>query len=90
MSLSRRVRPRKQASGRSVKNEELHLVRSTVVGDRGQVVIPKEVRDRAHLKAGSRLMVMHHQERGPIILLPMEHMKDFMEQMMKQMKDVFE
>lgn len=67
--------------------ENQHLVRSTVMGDRGQVVIPKEIRDRAGLIPGSRLMVMHHQVHGPVMLLPMDHMRDFMEQMMKQMKD---
>ncbi len=67
--------------------ENQHLVRSTVMGDRGQVVIPKEIRDRAGLAPGSRLMVMHHQVNGPVILLPMDHMRDFMEQMMKQMKE---
>lgn len=67
--------------------ENQHIVRSTVMGDRGQVVIPKEIRDRAGLAPGSQLMVMHHQVNGPVVLLPMDQMRDFMEQMKKQMKE---
>ncbi len=78
---------RRRVSTKAVSGKEVHLVRATIMGERGQVVIPKEIRDRAGLKAGSRLMVMHHQTRGPVVLMPMEHMQDFMEQMVQQMKD---
>ena len=86
----KKVSHARKRPGSPGKLQEPHLVRATVVGDRGQIVIPKEIRDRAGLKPGSRLMVMHHQARGPVILLPMEHMRDFMEQMVKHMKEAFE
>lgn len=71
---------------RAAKEEP--IVRATVVGERGQVVIPKEIRDRAGLNPGSRLMVIQHQAHDPIMLVPMEHMRDFMTQIAKQMKGV--
>lgn len=56
---------------------------TTVVGERGQVVIPKEVRDDLKLKAGSRLIVFQH-EKGAIVMLPIEHMRDVMNEMKKR------
>ena len=79
---------RTQTKKRAKKPIESSIVRSIIVGERGQIVIPKEMRDRAGLKPGSRLMVMNHQSRGPIILLPMEHMREVMTQMTKHMKDM--
>lgn len=89
MPSIRSTRGNGRAAVRKGKNvpENQHLVRSTVMGDRGQVVIPKEIRDRAGLAPGSQLMVMHHQVNGPVVLLPMDQMRDFMEQMKKQMKE---
>jgi len=80
--------PRAPSSKRAKKPLEPSIVRSALVGERGQIVIPKEIRDRAGLKAGSRLMIMNHQSQGPIILLPMEHMREVMSQMTKHMKDM--
>ena len=56
---------------------------TTVIGERGQLVIPKEVRDELKLKAGDKLVVLRHGENGPIILLPFEHMQHVMEEMTK-------
>lgn len=60
---------------------------TTVVGERGQVVIPKEVRDNLELKAGSRLVVLQH-PKGGIIMLPLEQMRDVMDTMTKQFQDI--
>ncbi len=56
---------------------------SAVVGERGQIVIPKEIRDQFNLRTGSQLMVMQHKG-GPIILLPVAGMKTFIAQMSKR------
>lgn len=60
---------------------------STVVGERGQVVIPKSIRDKVGLKPGSSLMVMQ-QENGPVVLFPVEHMQKFLDMMGKQLQHI--
>ncbi len=60
--------------------EQDHLMGSTLVGERGQVVIPKDIRDRLRLKAGDKLMVMVHKN-GPIMLVPVEQMQKMIRQM---------
>lgn len=80
--------PQASSSKRGKKPLEPPIVRSAIIGERGQIVIPKEIRDRAGLKASSRLMIMSHQSHGPIILLPMKHMREVMSQMTKHMKDM--
>ena len=61
-----------------------HLMGSTVVGERGQLVIPKDIRDLANLKAGDKLMVVMHKN-GPIMLLSIDQMQGMMRQMSEQM-----
>lgn len=60
---------------------------STVVGERGQIVIPKEIRDRVNLKAGSRLLVIHHAN-GPVVLMPVEKMKKMITKMTKSLRSI--
>ena len=53
---------------------------TSVVGDRGQIVIPKELRDDVRLKPGDRVVMFRHQS-GPIVMMPMDAMKNFMKAM---------
>lgn len=46
---------------------------STSLGARGQLVIPKEARDRLKLKEGERFLVVQHM--GKIILVPEDQMR---------------
>ncbi|MGL5314840.1 MAG: AbrB/MazE/SpoVT family DNA-binding domain-containing protein [Peptostreptococcaceae bacterium] len=41
---------------------------SVVVGERGQIVIPKEARDVFHIKAGDKLLVLGDEDRGLAIV----------------------
>lgn len=59
-----------------------HIWGSVLVGDRGQIVIPKEARDKFHITGGTRLIVLGDENEG-IALIPTdlfeEHMKMVME-----------
>ena len=59
-----------------------HIWGSVLVGDRGQVVIPKEARDKFNITGGTRLIVLGDEGEG-IALVPAElfeaHMKQLME-----------
>lgn len=63
------------------------MVGSTVVGERGQIVVPKEFRDKLELEAGETLIVMHHGH-GPILLFPAKQMQEFMQGMSEQIASV--
>jgi AbrB family looped-hinge helix DNA binding protein len=63
-----------------------HLMGATVLGERGQLVIPKDIRERLKLKSGARLLVMN-QEGGPIIIFPLEKMQSMLDMMTKQLTE---
>ena len=56
------------------------LIGSTTVGERGQIVIPKSIRDRLKMKPGTQVMVMQHGD-SPIMVLPIEQMQEMIKQM---------
>ncbi len=58
---------------------------STVMGSRGQVVIPKDIRDRMGLKEGATLVVLQ-MKNGPVVLLPAEHMQELVSNLTKNLK----
>lgn len=64
-----------------------YLVGSTVMGERGQVVIPKEFRDKLELETGSRLVVMQHGD-GPVCLVKAEEMRGFVKAMYERINSV--
>ena len=71
---------RKPSSGKRVSKDDGHLMGSTVLGERGQLVIPKDIRERLKLKSGAKLMVMHHSD-GPIVIFPLEKMQYMLTEM---------
>jgi AbrB family looped-hinge helix DNA binding protein len=66
---------------------EPECIGSTVVGERGQIVIPKEIRDNLKLKTGAKLLVIQHHGAG-IMLMPAEQMRSFLQQMTKKLTNV--
>ena len=48
----------------------------TVLGERGQLVIPKEARSKLKLKNGDQFMVVEHM--GKIILVPQGMMRELL------------
>lgn len=55
------------------------------IGPRGQIVIPKEARDKLNLQEGERFLVIEHH--GKIILAPEKAMKAMVEQVTKQLSE---
>lgn len=51
---------------------------TAVVGSKGQIVIPKEARDKLKLKPGDRFLVLEHM--GRLVLLPETMMKEIVEE----------
>lgn len=61
------------------------MIGSTMVGERGQVVIPKNIRDGLGLRKGSKLLAMRHPN-GACVLLPADQLKDFVKVITKKLK----
>ena len=59
---------------------------STVrVGDKGQIVIPKEVREMFEIEPGDNLMLLADREKG-IAIVAFDGMMDFMNEAIRQVK----
>ncbi|MBP9762232.1 AbrB/MazE/SpoVT family DNA-binding domain-containing protein [Patescibacteria group bacterium] len=90
VSLSRvrgKVSPRSAQHKKIDDDCEQHLMGSTVLGERGQLVIPKDIRERLGLKSGAKLLVMNHPN-GPIIIFPVEQMQTMLTTMTAQLTNV--
>ena len=55
-----------------------------VVGERGQIVIPKEIRDQLGLNKGDQLMLMFHNE--SVVIIPREKMEAFVNHLTVNLK----
>ncbi len=71
------------AKNTNKKNRDI-LMGSTVMGERGQVVIPKAIRDKMKLTSGARLLVMMH-DHG-IGLVPAEQMHAMIQEMSDELR----
>lgn len=57
---------------------------STVMGERGQVVIPAEAREEIGIEPGEKLVVFGNKRRGVVILFKSEVMTKFAEMMFRK------
>lgn len=57
------------------------FVGAVTVGERGQVVIPAEARKKLDIHTGDRLFVMAHPDRGGMMLLKIDSMREFLNHM---------
>lgn len=78
------MKPTAKSSKKADKNQ---LFGATVMGERGQVVIPKDIRDRLRMRTGMRLMVMQHGD-SPLMLVPIEQMQEMIQQMTERVARV--
>lgn len=53
----------------------------TTIGERGQVVIPKDAREALHLSAGDKLVVLPSRRGNGILLMKEENIKQLAQQM---------
>ena len=56
----------------------------TSVGERGQIVIPKEARDELKIKTGDNLVAMIHN--GALVFFPKDKMKKFITKLASHLK----
>jgi AbrB family looped-hinge helix DNA binding protein len=57
---------------------------TAVMGERGQLVIPKDARKLLGIAAGDKFLVLEHY--GKIILIPEKQTRDLIEQITKHLK----
>jgi AbrB family looped-hinge helix DNA binding protein len=58
-----------------------HFFGTTKVGERGQIVIPREARDVFDIKPGDSLLVLGDEKRGGLALVKADLMKGFIGKM---------
>jgi AbrB family looped-hinge helix DNA binding protein len=59
------------------KSKDKHIFGSVKVGERGQIVIPKEARDLFGITAGDILLVFGDESRSCISIIKADLMKEF-------------
>ena len=64
------------------------------VDDRGQMVLPKELREKANIHAGDKLAVISHESEGKVCCISLVRAEDFAETVKDMlgpmMKDIFQ
>ena len=62
----------RQASGKHVlgMNKTRHIFGTAKVGDRGQIVIPKDARELYGIRPGDTLLILGDEENGMIVTKP--------------------
>ena len=76
------------AGGKHVlgKGNSRHVFGTAKVGDRGQIVIPKEARELFKIRPGDTLLILGEEETGLIVSRP-EVLSDIANKMFESMKD---
>ena len=61
--------------------KDSHIYGIVTVGERGQIVIPKEARNRFNIKPKEKLLILGpprlHGEKGVLVLMKAEDMREF-------------
>jgi AbrB family looped-hinge helix DNA binding protein len=63
-----------------------HIVGVTTVGERGQIVIPKNIRDQLKINKGSQFLMIFNSE--GLMLVTLESMKKMSDHLSKEIKKV--
>ena len=67
--------------------KELSILGLVTLNDKGQVVIPIEVRSLLDVKSGDKLMVMIHPSHEGIVLIKPDGLEKFAKKMLAQVSD---
>lgn len=73
-------------SGLTIPPRGKHLFGVVTVGDKGQIVIPKQARKIFHIEAGDRLVVLGDEDQG-IAMIKADAMLSLMNDMQQAMKE---
>lgn len=68
-----------------IKNEKNQTLSICKVGEKGQIVIPKELRDMFNIKPGDQVLVLGDKERG-IAIMPQEEYMKFAQEILNHTK----
>lgn len=68
------------------KSKSRRVIGTAKVGDRGQIVIPKEARELFKIRPGDTLLILGEEETGLIVSRP-EVLSDIANKMFESMKD---
>ncbi|HLD31426.1 MAG TPA: AbrB/MazE/SpoVT family DNA-binding domain-containing protein [Patescibacteria group bacterium] len=63
-----------------------HCFGATALGERGQLVVPKKIRDHLHLKKGDNFIAF--EKMGAIVFAPVSIMDDMMQEFSRQLKKI--
>lgn len=61
------------------------ILRTVKVGERGQIVIPKDIRDHFHIESGEILIITGH--RGKITIMKEDMMREMSQQILEKLEE---
>ncbi len=85
MKSAKSLAPKKKRLKRSAIEDNC-LMGSTVLGERGQLVIPKDIRERLQLTSGAKFLIMN-QPNGPIMIFPLDKMQSMLDVMTRHLTE---
>jgi AbrB family looped-hinge helix DNA binding protein len=68
-------------------NNEKHTFSTVKVGERGQIVIPKETRDMFSIKPGDNLILIANKTKG-IVIIKSDKIKEFARKILKNIENI--
>ena len=71
----------------SNQKDEKHLFGTVKVGERGQIVIPKDAREQFDIKPGDTLIIIGRHERGLAIVKP-DRIREFAKRILTDLEGI--
>ena len=80
-------KPHQERQEKQEKAEE-RFYGTVTVGERGQVVIPAELRKELEIQAGDKLLIWKHPSGKGVMLFPVDSVREFMNRMLANLEHV--